>query len=82
MPQATLTSKGQVTVPRAVRQLLHLHAGDKINFTIISDDEILLMPVTRQVDKVFACLHDAAGGKTASAGDMDAGIRRRLRGRK
>jgi len=78
MPQATLTSKGQVTVPREVRELLHLKAGDKIDFTIISDDEILLMPVTRRVDEVFGCLHAIAGGKGASVEDMDAGIRRQL----
>jgi AbrB family looped-hinge helix DNA binding protein len=31
---AKLTSKGQVTVPRAVRQALDLHAGDQVLFRV------------------------------------------------
>jgi antitoxin PrlF len=32
MPVATLTSKGQLTVPMGVRQSLGLRAGDKVDF--------------------------------------------------
>lgn len=32
MPTATLTSKGQITVPQAVRQSLGLEAGDRVDF--------------------------------------------------
>jgi antitoxin PrlF len=32
MPIATLTSKGQLTVPLGVRQSLGLQAGDKVDF--------------------------------------------------
>ncbi|MSQ59887.1 MAG: AbrB/MazE/SpoVT family DNA-binding domain-containing protein [Betaproteobacteria bacterium] len=32
MPTATLTSKGQITVPQAVREQLGLHSGDKVDF--------------------------------------------------
>ena len=31
--EATVTSKGQVTIPKRVRESLGLHAGDKITFT-------------------------------------------------
>jgi AbrB family looped-hinge helix DNA binding protein len=34
MPTATITSKGQVTVPKEVRALFHLGAGKKIDFRI------------------------------------------------
>ena len=36
MSVATLTSKGQITVPQAVRQSLGLQAGDKLDF--VSDE--------------------------------------------
>lgn len=29
---ATLTSKGQITIPQAVRRMLSLHAGDSVEF--------------------------------------------------
>jgi antitoxin PrlF len=37
MPTATLTSKGQITMPQSVRQSLGLQAGDKIDF--VPDEE-------------------------------------------
>ncbi len=36
MATATLTSKGQITMPQEVRQTLGLHAGDKVDF--VPDD--------------------------------------------
>jgi len=32
MPVATLTSKGQLTMPQVVRESLRLEAGDKVDF--------------------------------------------------
>ena len=34
MSQATLTTKGQVTIPKAVREQLDLEAGDQIDFIV------------------------------------------------
>ncbi len=38
--QATLTSKGQLTVPKAVRDRLRLHPGDKLEFFIRDDGRL------------------------------------------
>jgi len=40
MPTATLTSKGQITLPKAIRDCLRLQAGDTVDFVIVGDDEI------------------------------------------
>ena len=40
--QATLTSKGQMTLPSAVRTRLGLEAGDKLLVTVQDDDTIVL----------------------------------------
>ncbi len=44
--QSTLTSKGQITIPLAIRRKLHLQAGDVLNF----DEKTPFLKATRQVD--------------------------------
>jgi len=79
MPLATLTSKGQITIPSSVRKKLHLHPGDKIDFSLTGDNELLLRPVTNDVDAVFGCLKQASHGKTATVAEMNAAIGEKLR---
>jgi len=38
---AKLTSKGQLTVPRAVREALHLEQGDRVTFRVEGDHALL-----------------------------------------
>ena len=38
MPTATVTSKGQTTIPREVREFLKVKSGDKLEFKINPDD--------------------------------------------
>ncbi len=42
---ATLTSKGQVTVPKAIRDRLHLKPGDKIDFVLNDDGDLRVTPL-------------------------------------
>ena len=47
MPTATITSKGQTTIPKEVRDALGLHAGDKIVFVVDADGKkATVLPVT------------------------------------
>jgi antitoxin PrlF len=41
----TLTVKGQVTIPKAVRDHLGLRAGSRVSFERRADGEIVLRPV-------------------------------------
>ena len=41
---ATLTSKGQITLPRALREKLSLSAGDRIEFIFENDQSVRLIP--------------------------------------
>ena len=65
-----MSSKGQVTIPKTVRDSLHLHAGDKVEFVITETKEVLLKPVTKKVDDVFGRLHKP-GRKPISIEKMD-----------
>ena len=78
MALATLTSKGQVTIPKAVRVSLGLHSGDKLEFVITETGEALLRPVTKKVDEVFGRLHKP-GRKPVSVEEMDAAIKQKMR---
>ena len=54
--QATMTSKGQVTFPKAIREQLHLEAGDKLEFTITNEGQLLIIPRTASVNKLKGIL--------------------------
>lgn len=49
MPTATITSKGQITIPVAVRRALGLHIGDQVNFVFTSEGRVEFCPATRPV---------------------------------
>ena len=78
MAVATLTNKGQVTVPKAIRTSLGLHSGDKLEFVITETGKALIIPVTKKVDEVFGILH-RPGRKPASIEEMDAAIKQKMR---
>ncbi len=80
MALATLTSKGQVTIPKEVRTSLRLHEGDKVEFIINENREAILRPVTKKVDDVFGRLH-RPGRKPISIKKMDAGIKKKMQER-
>ena len=79
MVTATITSKGQVTIPKTVRELLHLHCGDRIAFIMHDQTEAVLKPVTKTVDQVFGRLHKPGpAGKTVV--EMNQAVAQRMRG--
>ena len=81
MVTATLTTKGQITIPKSVRDTLHLHTGDRVAFVLHGDSEAVLKPITKTVDDVFGTLHDPSQPKL-SAAEMNEAMVRRFRGRK
>ncbi|OGQ50859.1 MAG: AbrB family transcriptional regulator [Deltaproteobacteria bacterium RIFCSPLOWO2_02_FULL_53_8] len=42
MTIATLTSKGQVTIPLEIREALNLHPKDKISFTPLPNNTVIM----------------------------------------
>ena len=47
--QATITSKGQVTVPKPIRDRLHLKVGDKVDFVLEDEGCVRVTPVNASV---------------------------------
>jgi AbrB family looped-hinge helix DNA binding protein len=80
MTTATLTSKGQVTIPKSVRDSLRLHTGDRIEFVVRGGSEAVLKPITLSVDEVFGRLH-ARASRRLTVAEMDRAVAARLGGR-
>ena len=76
MPSATLTSKGQLTLPKAIRNLLRLGAGDRVDFIVKDDGTVVLRPATVDVRELKGLLH-RKGLTPLSVEKMNAIIRRR-----
>ena len=49
MSISTLTSKGQTTIPRDVRDAAGLRTGDRLHFTVLADGTIILRVKNRSV---------------------------------
>ncbi len=70
MIESGITSKGQTTLPKAVREALSVQAGDRVRY-IIQDGEVRIMPV-RPIARLFGILqHD---GPAVTLDDMERAI--------
>ena len=75
MITATITSKGQITIPKNIRDHLDLHAGDKISFIEDEDGSINLVPVKKPLSALKGLVPKP---KTAvSVEDMNNAIKRK-----
>lgn len=56
---ATVTSKGQVTIPKKVRDALRIVAGDRVTFVIREDGIVEMRPETMDLRDLFGILRSA-----------------------
>ncbi|WP_124950173.1 AbrB/MazE/SpoVT family DNA-binding domain-containing protein [Sulfuriferula thiophila] len=49
MTTATITSKGQITIPATVRNALGLHTGDRIEFVEVDNGQFAIIAATSPV---------------------------------
>jgi AbrB family looped-hinge helix DNA binding protein len=54
---ATLTSKGQMTIPKAIRDSLGMKAGDRMTFTLMPDGIVVLRVKNKRVSDLGGILH-------------------------
>ena len=77
MPSAKLTSKGQITVPKEVREALRLQNGDRLAFRIRDDGTVLVEPETLDLMSLRGSVRTAVKGVTVEG--MDEAIRKSRR---
>jgi antitoxin PrlF len=74
MPTATMTSKGQITVPKEIREHLRVEPGDRLSFHIGGDGEVVVEPETLDVRTLRGALKRR--GRPVSLDDMQRAIGR------
>lgn len=70
---ATVTDKGQVTLPKAIRDLLSIRPGSRIDFQVTADKKLIAQVQTRGSEGLFGLLH-RPGQRTVSIEEMDDAI--------
>ncbi len=56
MAEAKVTSKGQVTIPKEIREKLQLKTGDRLLFTVDDRGEVRLSALNRSLLDLVGCL--------------------------
>jgi antitoxin PrlF len=73
MATATLTSKGQTTIPKDIRDFLRLSPGDKLDFVVDSDGRVILRAATVDVRELRGLLYKK-GRTPVTLEEMDRAI--------
>lgn len=75
---ATLTSKGQITLPKEIRDRLGLDAGAMLDFQVLPDNTITARAVRPDARRIRGLLKSPHAGPL-TVEQMDEGIARHLR---
>ena len=54
--RATITSKGQITLPKVLRDKLHLEPGDRVEFVVEADGVVRMIPRKASVKQLKGML--------------------------
>lgn len=73
MSTATVTSKGQITIPVEIRTRLDLQTGDRIDFVMDDAGRVSFLPVTQNVMSLKGII--AKPDKSVSIEDMKATVK-------
>ena len=75
---STVTQKGQVTIPKNMRDSIHLMTGDKVEFALNERGEIVIKPLTRKVAEVAGLLSKYKKSKPVTVEMMNEAIAQHL----
>lgn len=74
MPTSTLTSKGQLTLPKEIRDHLDVHEGDRLEFRMDRQGRVWVEPATQDILKLQGLLGPVE--RTRTIDEMDEAIAR------
>jgi AbrB family looped-hinge helix DNA binding protein len=77
MITSTVSSKGQVTIPKKIREFLKLETFDKVVFIPLEDGKVMITNKQTPVSDLFGMLKHRNPKQPVSVQEMDAVIRKR-----
>ena len=77
MLNSTVTSKGQVTIPKKIREFINVRTLDKIIFTPVEDGKVLITARQKSAYELFGMLKNRRQDRPVSLKEMDSTIRKR-----
>jgi AbrB family looped-hinge helix DNA binding protein len=81
MPTATVTSKGQITLPQKVRDLLRVETGDQVDFFVNEHGDMIVRPVRLDITDLGGLLQRPRK-RSVSVEEMNAAILREHSGKR
>ncbi len=73
MPASTITTKGQVTIPKPIRDAMGVSPGDRVRFTRRADGVVVIEPETVDLRSLKGLFRDRVG-EPVSLEDMERAI--------
>ena len=77
MPTATMTSKGQITIPKSIRDAFSIKPGDRIEFFVDDQGRLIVWPITQDITSIKGIVDYS--GPAVSVEDMNKAIQKRGR---
>ena len=77
METAKITSKGQITIPKKVRELLDVESGDWLAFELDGESGVRAIPVRRSLKPLRGLLAEHVTGRRVDGERIRTALRRR-----
>jgi len=81
MLAGTVSSKGQVTIPKEIRKILRVGPSDRVVFTPLGEGKALITSANRPASDIFGILKHRKLERPVSIDDMELAIKERQIGR-
>lgn len=72
--KAILSSKGQLVIPRRIRQKLGLHTGSELILELTAKNSLEILPVKNDISNFFGMGKNPSKNKSMSLKDIDRAI--------
>ena len=77
METGTLSSKGQITIPKKIRDFLHIQESEKVIFIPLEEGKVLITTEQKSASSIFGILKHRKRKTPASIKRMDSEIKKR-----